>query len=350
LDVRARSASLVVIALTAVALALLLITPLDHAETSGQLPASPGHAGQFQASQPAAVQLPHSELLEAECPPLDPHGIKKLRLVYQVDEAFYDYGSGELWARPGEAEISLVVDVVRVEGGFRVTFTLSIVGEVIYFVNMSRGLVNVTRSVTLLYTLEEGYCIPGGEKLGRVFPLFTGGEELVLEMLWAKVGERFSEGIVRPVRLRGGLTSVWDLEKGLAVSQLPSGSYLVCNLSEEGCIEYRDGAMFRRLKLRGLIENAKLLRTLKPLSECRVFVIRRYTSMEVPGGAYVYMEVSRGIPLDLRLPDAPITRRETKVTWQGREVKELAAWPLAELLGLRMGEVHMRLVEVRVGG
>lgn len=345
-----RAHLLVIIALAAAALAL--------ASWLSSFSAPQPSAAQAKSGAPSATRLeeeaqppgkpPYSELLEVECPPPDPSGVERLRLIYRIDEVIYDYGGAELWAKPGKANVSLVVDVVRIEKGFKVTFTLKIAGEALYLTNMSVGPVNVTRSVTLLYAPGEGYHLPGGGELGQVFPLFTGGDELVLDMLWARPGERFSNSVRRPVRLRGSLTSVWDLERDVAVGRMPSGSYLVCNLSDERCVEYMNGTVLKRLTLRGLADNARLYRALRRLRGCGVLIVKWYVNWEVPGGAYVHMEVTRGVPLDLRLPAAPVILEETEVTWQGEKVEELAAWPLAELLGIRNEEVYMRLVDVYV--
>lgn len=345
---RARLLVAIVLAVAALALALWLSGFSASQPSAAQARSETSGAARLEEEAQSPGKLPYSELLEVECPPPDPSGVERLRLVYRIDEVVYDYGGAELWARPGEANISLIVDVARVERDFKVTFTLRIVGEALYFTNMSVGPVNVTRSVTLLYAPGEGYHLPGGGELGQVFPLFTGGDELVLDMLWARLGERFLNGVRRSVRLRGSLTSVWDLERGVAVGRMSSGSYLVCNLSDGRCVEYVNGTVRKRLTLRGLADNARLYRALRRLRGCGVLIVKWYVNWEVPGGAYVHMEVTRGVPLDLRLPAAPVILEETEVTWQGEKVEELAAWPLAELLGIRNEEVYMRLVDVYV--
>lgn len=52
--------------------------------------------------------------------------------------------------------------------------------------------------------------------------------------------------------------------------------------------------------------NARLLRALKPLDRRRVLIVRRYMRREVQGGARIYMEVSRGVPLSSTAAHDPI--------------------------------------------
>ncbi|RLE99773.1 MAG: hypothetical protein DRJ57_01895 [Thermoprotei archaeon] len=98
-----------------------------------------------------------------------------------------------------------------------------------------------------------------------------------------------------------------------------------------------NGTVLKRLTLRGRADNTRLYRALRRLRGCGVLIVKWYVNWEVPGGAYVHMEVTRGVPLDLRLPAAPVILEETEVTWQSEKWRSwlLGLWRSSWASGMR---------------
>ncbi len=193
--------------------------------------------------------------------------------------------------------------------------------------------INMVKEIRTIYRPDTGYNLPNGTKLGRIFPLFVHGEELVVDYVWSRLGGRYSLGERREARANMISLTVWDLEKRLALEL--NGSSIIASMP------------FDSFNNKSLIDEVvKEFEKLRALSRCPdLLVVAHYSSPSI-----VRLEVDvdylTGIPTFLVTEGAARYQPGGEYIRDGIRMKEMPASILADLFGIRSTIVALKLVDV----
>ncbi|RLE88865.1 MAG: hypothetical protein DRJ67_00785 [Thermoprotei archaeon] len=238
---------------------------------------------------------------------------------------------------PGERAPLILVYNVRSYGTKNLTVMVEEVGESRYRVTFALTPLDPGERVVTLYDPLRGYWVENGSFLGYTFPLFRGDVATVLRV---KLGERPSlEDPMVNLTLELTAVQVWDFrERRMTLVQ--GGNRTVVTFDE----------LLERVRDERYVEEwIRLYSKLASLGGVDRAILLIYAHHDYPP-IMVVIENSTGIPVRLALPGAPLIPKKLEMWWSGERLYEVAASPLAVVLGLWGEEfLEFTLVDVQRG-